>query len=228
MTFPVTFAVFARSHYSGAEVAWYIGGFLAWTPAYVMVIWIGLRQRRLEIPVIAATGNIAWEFVWGWFFHVDMGYGLQNIYRGAFLIDAVILYFVFKYGRDQTAAPLARRWHPVFVVALLVGWGWLVVAMHHTTNVDLPLGSTSAYLINLAESGIYVWFGMTVLAADSMSLVVAWSKGLGTAMVTVFVFLQYPDHAFVKTLAVIVGIIDAAYVALMYARRRGIVNAQLG
>ena len=214
--------------YTRAEVAWYVGGFLAWTPAYVMVIWVGFKQRRLEIPIIAATGNIAWEFVWGWFFRVDMGYGLQNIYRGAFLIDALILYFVFKYGRDQTSAPLARRWHPAIVVALLAGWGWLVVAMHHTANVDLPLGSTSAYLVNLAESGIYLWFGMTVLAPGSMSRVVGWSKGLGTGMVTVFVFLHYPDHAFVKTLAVLVGIIDAAYVGLMYARRRGVVNAQLG
>ena len=74
------------SDYSGAEIAWYIGGFLAWTPAYVMVIWIGVKQRRLEIPVIAATGNIAWEFIWGWFFHVDMGYGLQNI---AFKVQAL-------------------------------------------------------------------------------------------------------------------------------------------
>jgi hypothetical protein len=103
---------------------------------------------------------------------------------------------------------------------LLLGWAWLVVAMHHTPNVDLPLGSTSAYLINLLESGIYLWFGLKVLNPRSMSLVVAWSKGLGTAFVTVFVFLRYPDHSFVKTLAVLVGIIDAVYIVLLHARRR--------
>jgi hypothetical protein len=65
-----------------------------------------------------------------------------------------------------------------------------------------------------------------VLAAGSMSMVVAWSKGLGTGFVTVFVFLQYPDHSFVKVLAVLVAIIDAAYLALMYARRRGLVQLQ--
>jgi hypothetical protein len=214
------------SGYSGAEILWYIGGFLLWTPAYVMIIIIGFRQKRLEIPVLAATGNIAWELLWGFSFHVDMGYGLQNIYRGAFLIDAVILYLVFKHGRDHTQAPLVRRWYPALVVLLLLGWGWLVVAMHHTPNVDLPLGSTSAYLVNLLESGIYLWFGMTVLAVGSMSMVVAWSKGLGTGFVTVFVFLQYPDHSFVKVLAVLVAIIDAAYLALMYARRRGLVQLQ--
>jgi hypothetical protein len=212
--------------YSGAEIAWYVGGFLAWTPAYVMILWIGFRQRRLEIPVLAATGNIAWELVWGWFFSVNMGFGLQNIYRGAFVIDAGILYLVFRYGREQTEAPLVRRWYPGLVVVLLLGWGWLVVAMHHTPNVDLPLGSTSAYLINLLESGIYLWFGLKVLEPRSMSLVVAWSKGVGTACVTVFVFLEYPDHAFVRTLAVLVAGVDALYIALLYARRRGLVQLQ--
>ena len=212
--------------YTGAEILWYIAGFLLWTPAYVMIIWIGFKQKRLEIPAIAATGNIAWELLWGFFYKVDMGYGLQNIYRGAFLIDVLILWFVFKFGRDHTQQPLVRRWHSAIVVVLLVSWGFLVAAMHHTTNVDLPLGSTSAYLVNLAESSIYLWFGMTVLAAGSMSLIVAWSKGLGTAFVTVFVFMRYPDHEFVLTIAVLVGLIDAAYIALMYARRRGLVRIE--
>ena len=208
--------------YSGAEVAWYVGGFLAWTPAYVMILWIGFKHRRLEIPVLAATGNIAWELLWGFFFSVNMGYGLQNIYRGAFLIDAGILYLLFKYGRDQTASPVGRRWFPVVILALLAAWGWVIVSMHHTPNVDLPLGSTSAYLVNLLESGVYLWFGVTVANPRLMSLVVAWSKGLGTAFVTVFVFLEYPDHSFVKTLAVLVGIIDAGYLAVLYARRRAL------
>jgi hypothetical protein len=210
-----------RAEYSGAEVAWYVGGFLAWTPAYVMIIWIGWKQRRLEIPVVAATANIAWELIWGFFFSVDMGYGLQNVYRGAFLIDVLILWFVFKYGREQTDVPLARRSYPVLVVGLLAVWGAVVVAMHRTTNVDLPLGSTSAYLVNLIESAVYLWFGLTVLDPRALSLVVAWSKGVGTAMVTVFVFLEYPDHDLVRTLAICVGVIDAAYIALLYARRRG-------
>jgi hypothetical protein len=208
--------------YSGWEVAWYVGGFLAWTPAYVMILWIGFKQRRLEIPVLAATGNIAWELIWGFFFSVDMGYGLQNVYRGAFIIDAGIIYLVFRYGRAQASTPLVRRWFAPLVVGLLLAWGWVVVAMHHTPNVDLPLGSTSAYLVNLLESGVYLWFGLMVLDPKVMSLVVAWSKGLGTGFVTVFVFLEYPDHAFVKTLAVVVGIIDAIYIALLYARRRGV------
>jgi hypothetical protein len=200
-----------------------VGGFLAWTPAYLMILWIGFKHRRLEIPVLAATGNIAWEVIWGFFFSVDMGYGLQNIYRGAFLIDVGILYLIFRYGRDQTTSPLGRRWYACVIVALLLAWGFVIVAMHRTPNVDLPLGSTSAYLVNFLESGIYLWFGVTVLDPRAMSLVVAWSKGLGTAFVTVFVFLEYPDHSFVKTLAVLVGIIDAGYIALLYARRRGLV-----
>ena len=206
--------------YSGAEIFWYFGGFLAWTPAYVGVLLIAVRERRLEIPMLAATGNIAWEFLWGFVYggNLDMGRGLQFIYIGAFVLDVGILYAVFRYGRDQSTAPLVRRWWPLLVSGVLAGW-LAIVAGLHASGRDLPLGSVSAYLVNLAESGVYLWFGLTLLDPRHMSWTVAWSKFIGTAMVTVFVFLRYPDDQFTIALAVLVGVIDLLYIGVLIGRR---------
>lgn len=207
--------------YSGAELFWYVGGFLAWTPAYVAILVIAVRQRRLEIPALTATGNIAWEFLWGVFYggDLDMGWGLQFVYIGAFVIDVGILVAVFRYGRDQVTAPLVRRLFPVLIVGLLVAWV-AVIAGIHASGRDQPLGSVSAYLVNLAESGVYLWFGLTVLAPRLMSLTVAWSKFVGTAMVSVFVVLRYPGDDLLLALALVVGVLDLGYLLVLTSRRR--------
>jgi hypothetical protein len=69
-------------------------------------------------------------------------------------------------------------------------------------------------------SALYLWLGLTLADPRRLSPVVAWSKGLGTAMVTVFVFLHYPDDAFLTTLAVMVGALDVAYIAILASRLR--------
>lgn len=216
--------------YSTAELFWYVGGFLAWTPAYVAIIVIAVRQRRLEIPVLAATGNITWEALWSFAYggDLDMGWGLQAVYIGAFLLDVGILVAVFRFGRHQVSPPLVRQWFPVLVVGLLGLW----LAIHagiKGSGRDVAVGSASAYLVNLAESGIYLWFGLTVLDSRRMSVTVAWSKFVGTAMVSVFVLLRYPGDDLLLALAFVVGLLDLTYLVLLLVRRRlGTVVAAAG
>ncbi|MFT4617043.1 MAG: hypothetical protein ACI89G_002193 [Minisyncoccia bacterium] len=46
-------------------------------------------------------------------------------------------------------------------------------------------------------------------------MIAAVFKGLGASSVTVFVFMVYSDHTLVMTLAAIVSILDAGYIALL-------------
>lgn len=200
--------------YSNWETFWYVGGFLMWAPAYVAVVLIALRHRYLEIPILAATSNVTWEFMWGFVFTQDMGPGLQTIYRGAFILDLFILFNVFRYGAKQTTAPALKQNHVLLVVLLLIGWGLFFWSLRDS-GYDLPLGSVSAYLDNLLMSGLYIWFLLTRIEPHGLSFTVAWSKGLGTGMVTVFVFLRYPDNSFVITLALMVGALDLAYITML-------------
>jgi len=205
--------------YSRWEIFLYVGGFLAWTPAYVAIIVRGVRRRQLEMPVVAAVGNLTWEFLWGFFFHVNMGWGLQVIYMGAFVLDLGIFVVVVKYGAQQIQTLEIRRYFPILLVALIGGWLAFYAALRHQ-GYDLPLGSNSAYLDNVEMSALYLWAGLTLADPTRLSPVVAWSKFLGTAMVTVFVFLAYPANAFVHTLAGIVTFLDIAYVAILHRRLR--------
>lgn len=204
--------------YSGWEVFWYIGGFLLWTPAYVQVIRIAWREKRLEIPAIAAIGNITWEFMWGFLYRVDMGWGLQLVYQAAFVLDCFILWNVFRYGALQSSNQRVRDAFPWLAIAMIVGWAAFYAGMRGG-GYDLPLGSVSAYTLNIAESAVYLWVGISVLDIRSQSVIVAWSKGLGTGMVTVFVFLRYSGNDFIQVISVMVAALDLAYFAVLIARR---------
>lgn len=202
--------------YDAAEMWWYFGGWVLWIPVYWVVI-ARLRHGYLEIPAIAATGNITWEFLWGYVYPQNMGWGLQLIYMGAFLMDVAILYGVYRFGRLQVHDERARPWWPVIATTLLIVWtAWYVAFIER--GDDLPLGSVTAYTVNLVMSLAYLWFGITK-PIEQLSMIAAIFKGLGTGGVTVFVFMVYSDHQLVMTLAIMVSILDAAYVCLLLVRR---------
>lgn len=208
--------VLDTSLYSGAELFWYFAGWILWIPVYWVVI-ARLRQGYLEIPAIAACGNITWEFLWGYVYQQNMGWGLQIIYMGAFIMDLAILYGVFRFGRLQLDDARVHRYWPVIAVTMLAIWTAYYVGFVEQGN-DLPLGSVTAYTVNLVMSLAYLWFGLTK-PLRHLSMIAAVFKGLGTGSVTVFVFMVYTDHALVMTLAIMVSILDAAYVSLLLWRR---------
>jgi hypothetical protein len=205
--------------YSPAQILLYAGGFLAWTPAYVAIIYRAIKRRQLEMPVVAAIGNITWELLWGFFYKQNMGWGLDIIYKGAFIIDVLIFWAVIRFGAQQIRNAEVRRYFPLLVAALVVGWLAFYAGLKDT-HYELPLGSVGAYIDNVEMSALYLWLGLTLVDPRRLSPVGAWSKGIGTVMVTVFVFLAYPDNSFVKTLAIMVGVMDVAYIAVLTSRLR--------
>ena len=104
--------------YSRAELLWYFGGWVLWIPVYWVVI-ARLRHGYLEIQAITACGNIAREFLWGFVYAQNMGWGLQLICMGAFLMDLGILYGVFRFGRLQISDRRARPFWPLIAITRL-------------------------------------------------------------------------------------------------------------
>jgi hypothetical protein len=207
--------------YTHAQLFFYLGGFLLWGVAYGLLVVRIPRTRFVEIPALAVCGNVTWEFLWGFVWKVEMmGETLQWFYRLGCVLDLGILYFVFRYGAEQVSLPVARRLFRPAIVAALAGW----IAFYWTfrqQGYDLPLGSNSAYAINVVMSVLYISLALRVRDPVVFSTDIGWLKGLGTGMVTVFVFLAYPENRFVQALGVITALLDAAYLGVLALRRRG-------
>jgi len=208
--------------YTPAELFFYLGGFLLWGIAYGILVVRIPRQRFVEIPAIAVCGNVTWEFLWGFVWKVEMlDDTLQWFYRLGCVLDVFILVHLLQYGAKQMTLPVLRRWFRPLVVGALACWlsfYWTFRAQGY----DLPLGSNSAYAVNVVMSVVYILLALRMRDASLLSPDIGWLKGVGTGMVTVFVFLAYPENRFVQALGVITGALDAAYMAVLYLRRRGL------
>jgi len=211
--------------YSTTQLFFYLGGFFLWGAAYVFVIRNIRRDKFVEVPIIAVCGNITWEILWGFFFTNDMGRLLTLFYAGGALLDCYILYSLFHYGYKQVASAAIRAQLTPLIGISLLAWTVLYIAFK-ATGYDLPLGSNSAYLVNLVMSAMYIIFALSYAEIERFSLLVGWLKGVGTGMVSVFVFITYPDNPFVQTIAVVCGVLDAIYLVLLHRRQRQLPNTQ--
>ena len=115
--------------------------------------------------------------------------------------------------------PVEKHFAPMVVGALIISAA-LYVAFQRQ-GYDLPLGSNSAYLVNLVMSILYILLVLNLRDSKLLSIPIGWLKGLGTGMVTVFVFLAYPENLFVQVISIIVAVLDAIYMVLLYRRQRG-------
>jgi hypothetical protein len=70
-------------------------------------------------------------------------------------------------------------------------------------------------------SVLYIGLVLRMRDVSAFSSGIGWLKGLGTGMVTVFVFLAYPENAFVQTLGVLTALLDATYLVVLRLRQRG-------
>jgi hypothetical protein len=213
--------VTAGDAYSELELFFYLGGFLLWGVAYGLLVVRIPRQRFVEIPFFAVCGNVTWEFLWGFVWKVEMlGETLQWFYRLGCVLDLGILAFLFRYGAKQVTLPVLRRHFHWLVVCSLAGW----IAFYWTfrgQGYDLPLGSNSAYVVNVVMSILYIGLILRMRDTALFSIDIGLLKGIGTGMVTVFVFLAYPENRFVQTLGVITALLDAGYLVVLRQRQRG-------
>lgn len=211
----------AEDAYTASELFFYLGGFLLWGVMYALLVVRMPRVRYVEIPFLAVCGNVTWEFLWGFVWKVEMlGSTLQWFYRLGCLLDVFILACVFRYGAKQIALPALRRVFPVLVVASLAGW-LVFYWTFRAQGYDLPLGSNSAYIVNVVMSVLYILLILRLKDVAYFSMDIGLLKGLGTGMVTVFVFLKYPDNTFVQMLGVVTGLLDAVYLGVLWQRQSG-------
>ena len=219
------------------EFAMYVIGWLVWTPSYVVALVDFYRHREDKdrpclIPTIAVCGNVAFEGIWfllGDFSHAGL---VKWLYFGAFLLDIPILIGVLIYGSfgaprrfdangDLYFGRSRRDRDQHYAVVVFVFLLWVAAYIALRSSFEVPLGSVGAYLDNVVMSGLFVW---TIWLDPTMpaSKWMAWSKGLGTFFVTIFVGLRYngASYAFLYLLAAVSAILDVWYIWLAHHPRQ--------
>jgi hypothetical protein len=204
--------------YTPLQLSLNAAGCLLWVVVYYVIVRDIVRKRFVEMPFFIACGNLAWEFVWSVPFSPDTGHLFAWLYRSAFFLDLFIFANLLRYGQKQVGTPeLVRHWRPL-CLALVAAWVPLCY-FFRSSGPDDAIGATSGYILNLFISVLYFQLYFRVRDRQYFSLPVAWTRMLGTALITVSVWLIFPENRFVQTLGLFCFVLDSLFIALLRAER---------
>ena len=204
-------------------------GCFFWVVAYVGVLQKIRARRYVEIPAAAVVANIAWEFVWGFVFTTDMGMLFQWGYRIWFFLDVFITWNLFRYGPQQVSNATLRRWFAPATVFGLAAWTAMLY-FFVKQGMDSPYGGISGYILNVMMSALYIVLLVQQNDLRDFSYLVAWSKMLGTGILSVFNAILVPQNGFLMTLCAVTFLLDVVYIVtfhVMAARLRAAAPAGL-
>jgi len=197
---------------------WFNGiGCLFWVIAYVVLVREIRIKKFVEMPAYVAGANLGWEFVWSFFYHPDTGWLYALSYIGAFFLDCYIFASLLRYGTKQPMAADLKKHFTLFALANLTFW-ILFSYFYRAEGFDTTIGANSGYIINVILSFQCVAMLLQSEDTKNFSLLLGWCKMLGTGLITVSMFIFYPENHFVQLLGVTCLIADNIYIYLLKKR----------
>lgn len=214
-------------NYTIAELSCFLIGVVFWIYAYFQVIIDNHKNKTLGLPIAAVCLNFGWEVGAVLFFkeHIDMGKIFVIGYSIWLIMDIIIVYQMFKYGKSQIDSEyIKKRLNYILIVGLM---GSITAhSFFFIEGFELPMGVIAGYIINAIMSVAYcsLVFNKNF---NGVSIPIAWAKGLGTAIISICFFMKYPDKNFLTTMYIMTFIFDAAYLYLLYNIRPRLMSGEI-
>lgn len=221
--------------YSYTELTIALTGSVLWVLSYILLVKDAIKKKFVEIPFFAVCGNLAWEFLYAFIFvdYINLGQIYVWGYQAWFVIDIAIVTLLFMYGKKQVQSSFLKKYFNWIVPVLMIFYGFLLyfwISMgFDNTPFDSPhkigthmspviLGATSAFILNLVISTLYIRLFLRKGDLYPFSFwngVFRWS---GTALFTVLFHLIDPGNMIVTTLGILIFFCDLIYLRLVFKK----------
>ena len=208
---------FNTANYTALQIGLFFTGAMLWIVAYIVIIRMALKKKTVIIPASAVICNFGNEVGGAIFWVPDMGNALVLAYWGWMLLDIFILINLFRYGYKQFTTEFFRknlRW----LIALGLA-GSIPLSCFFMVQYDLPMGVIDAYIVNVVMSVAFLSL-LFVPDFPEHSIALAWSKFLGTGLISIMFQSKYPDNHFLTVVYLVVAAFDILFLVLMYQKRR--------
>ncbi|PRY39103.1 hypothetical protein [Umezawaea tangerina] len=194
---------------------WSVAGPTAvgWVLTYLLAIRQAFLDRRVGIPAYLVAVNFAWEF--SLTFLLEQTPTQRGINFSWVVINVVLLYQVFKYGRADYPT-LTKRAFGWSVVGVLV-WASLLVMAGANEFHDLD-GMYIGMIINVPLSAAFILMLKRRGSSVGQSMHIATAKFVGSLFAGFTGFLLYPSRLLFLVLVPTMVALDIAYLVVL--RRR--------
>jgi hypothetical protein len=205
------------TNYTLTELILFFIGAICWVLCYVFIVRDIYRFKYVGIPAGVVGANFAWEFLWAFVFHHDMGMLIQIGYYGWFVLDCFIVANMFRYGYKQVKPAFQKDFNLYFGFSIAA---WLVVLYFYIENkYDNPIGANSAYAIQLLIS---VTFVMLLLNVDKvrgkLNPLSNWLRMLGSLFCGIMCCMHWPKNTWIASMIVVYMIIDIYFLVKLYRK----------
>jgi len=192
-------------------------GCLFWVLAYVILVKEIRKKKFVEMPAYVAGANIGWEFVWSFIYHPNTGLLYSLSYQAAFLLDCFIFISVLRYGTKQPMNTETRKHFVFFSLINFVFWIFFTYT-YMNEGYDTMIGANSGYIINVILSMQCVFLLFQTKDTSRFSMLLAWSRMLGTGLISVSMFIFYPENQFIQMLGVSCFLLDSSFIYILWKR----------
>lgn len=185
---------------------------ICWSMVYILMILKGHKDKTYCMPFFALAFNIAWEVIFG----VMLG-GEINIQRIIniiwSLLDVVLLFQFFKYGKQEFLDKVKKFFVLWSVVALGIAFA-VIFAFKHEFNGYMG-AQYAAFLQNLLMSVLFIKMFFDRKSLHGQSIWIAIFKTIGTLMPTLMVIIAKSSNLLI-VLGVSIFVYDLVYITLLY------------
>jgi hypothetical protein len=190
--------------------------FVCWVLAYLEIIYNVKKYKFVDMPIISATANIVWEFLWAFVFIINVGpAGVWGV-RIWFFLDVIINCALLLYGKKQMVIPEFKKYSILIFLFLIVSWSGILYSFVYM-KLDNGMGAVTAMITNVVMSVLYILMVFRKPDLWRISVRTAWYKFLGTGSITAISFhlTSFRSNYFLLCLGIIAGILDIYYIYLL-------------
>jgi len=185
---------------------------ISWSIVYIDLINRGFKDKTYGMPLFALAFNFAWEFMYG--FLINFGFNLQKAVNIIWcLLDVVIIYTYFKYGRKDFPKDKERFFLPWSLLAFVIGF--LVIYVAQVEFPDFWGARYTAFTQNLMMSVLFISMLARRDNVDGQSMYIAIFKWLGTLAPTILFFAQ-TGSKLILVFGIGCFLYDVIYIGLLY------------
>lgn len=185
---------------------------ICWSVVYIVLIYQGFKHKSYGMPIVALALNFGWEFFYS-FYEFDIA--TISLQRGInmfwFVLDGIIVYQCFKYGKQYFSNKLMPKLYmPWLVLVFVICFVIEYVFLQEFGRSDGA--KYAAFSQNLLMSFLFIDLLLKRTNIAEFSIVVAICKWLGTLAPTI---LFGRDNNFILTIGILCSIIDLIYIAVL-------------
>jgi hypothetical protein len=157
----------------------FAGSVLAWSTAYLLIIYRGFKDRTYGMPMPSLAANLSWEAIWAFIImpFSDIGHILTVPW---FCIDMVIAWQCLRFGRNDATEPFLRKYHPwLFAAAVAIAFPVTYLAFQEFDDWYAEYTAVGGALL---MSILFVGLLIRRRTANGQSMYIGVAKWLGTLL----------------------------------------------